>query len=100
MVTLATFMLYDQHLGGVIGLSGMQVLNKDVASNVSLFKKTPVFLYHGYKDNYFSVPNCQLSYKYIKENCKDFTLELDLNLQHCIGDEEMEKLGKWLRERM
>ena len=50
MVSLATLMTWkrDKPLGGVVALSGFQVVNEDSNNmNVNAVKNTPLFSYHG-----------------------------------------------------
>ena len=72
MVSLAAYLMYkgSQPLGGVIGLSGMQALAdipKLSSKQLSVLRRTPLFLYHGGADPRQPHENASYTYQYIKE---------------------------------
>ena len=79
MVSLAAFLKYSgpKHLGGVLGLSGMQALDTDKYVKYSsdldkynairLQQETPMFLYHGEEDDLLPVENTSKTYEYLQD---------------------------------
>ena len=102
MTSLAAFYLYNKPspLGGIIGLSGASALSQPPA-NMEVFRNTPIFLYHGDEDHYFSVANTSLTYQLMKDNCSEnMTMEIQEGLGHNINAKELVALRQWLHDRM
>ena len=71
MVALGAYlqMLGEERLGGVFSLSGMKINNEYDHEEASQIKKgnTPMFIYHGKKDEVYPSENAMASYKYLTD---------------------------------
>ena len=98
-LSLATFMKYPHRLGGVIGLSGMLALDiKKEQIDFELKKQTPMFLYHGDRDNMIDIQAAKLSYSLLDKHGLDYSLTIEKGLEHSVSLDEIEKLSKFMQK--
>ena len=96
-LSLATFLKYPKKLGAVIGLSGMLALDiKKEEIDLELKKQTPIFLYHGERDNMIDVESAKMSYGLLDKYGLKYSLTTEKGLEHSISLDEIEKLSKFI----
>ena len=69
MVSLATLISWKgtKPLGGVVALSGFQVLDENPATiNMDVLKNTPLFTYNGHDDQVLPFKNAETTFGYLK----------------------------------
>ena len=85
-LSLATFMKYPHRLGAVIGLSGMLALDLQKEQiDMELKKKTPMFLYHGDRDQMIDIQAAQMSYSLLDKHGLNYSLTVEKGLEHSIS---------------
>lgn len=108
MISLATLLQWKgtQPLGGVIGLSGYQILDEDKAGvNIEMVQKTPLLLYHGIGDTLMALSNALTSFEYLKnkvyagDHAKNFQLQTEEGQDHTVSQPEKDLMKEWLLER-
>ena len=94
MVSLATLMTWKRSkpLGGVVALSGFQVVNEDPSNmNVDAIKNTPLFSYHGQQDQVLPVANAENTFSYLRdqiytgEYAKNYSYTSERGLAHSLS---------------
>ena len=109
MLALATFLYEDERLGGVVGLSGIQAMSGDPLSGLSQQQlqakaNTPMFLYHGAKDDLLPLDTSIMTYslfdKLYADTKHNYNFTVEKKLGHSISYDETVLLSKWLHEKM
>ena len=115
MVSIAAFLKYkgSKHLGGVIGLVGMQAFdykkyvvfkNEQEKQMVDTIRQqTPIFLLNGKPDEHLSIEAASLSYKHLIQDVlhdsANVYFEIDKELKHDFAG-AIPRVGSWLRKQI
>ena len=106
MVSLATLVNWkgDKPLGGVVGLSGLQGIEEPADINLDVIRQTPLFLYHGTKDQVLKFENSEKSFEYIKDtiysgdHSKNFYYKTE-KMAHEVSPNEINMMTMWLTSK-
>ena len=108
MVSQATLVSWtgEKPLGGVVCLSGFQVLNVDYSkTNMAAVRKTPFFRYHGTADKMMPLVNSETTFEYLQqqiyvgEHLKNYQFYTEEGGGHYMTKTATKMVKSWLAER-
>ena len=100
-ISLATFLLHREKLGGVVGCSGALCADIDWQTvDLSLKKDSPMFIYHGTEDPMIPVALAEQSYAVMKEKGLEFEYTREPGMEHEVSNDEIRALKQFFYKHM
>ena len=98
-ISLTTFLLHTEKLGGVVGCSGALCADIDWKT-VNADLKTDMFIYHGTSDPMIPVDLAEQSYEVMTNHGLKFQYTREVGMEHEVSNDEIRALRQYFYERM
>lgn len=100
VIALATGLLHEKSLAGILGLSGFFPLTDDLREQTSLAnKQIPIFLAHGTQDNVVPFQLGQTTEMLLKKAGYPVTWKT-YPIAHTVCKEEIDDISRWVQETL